>query len=242
MATWERPYWQKALMNDNNERKLVVESCNTYNEFLYAYPQKSNESLPIWENCQSHAYSSWIQSLTDGDGIQLTRMWQKQTVRTEFATQLHSYCGNLVFLCIKGSLTSCTSWPLWCMNVDVTSSNETGFLSSWYCWKWHAIFRICLSLDSYLIIFMNTRCMLIRRREVSFWSAIDRRLICNWIRCDGSDCTVVVFVAQCPNDFTEWPINFGQDLRAKQISGNEPWDRSIHWSGAILSFGKTPIW
>ena len=30
MAIWERPYWQKSMVNDNNERKFVVESCKTW--------------------------------------------------------------------------------------------------------------------------------------------------------------------------------------------------------------------
>ena len=80
--------------------------------------------------------------------------------------QLHScYCGNLVILCIKGSLTSCALCQVWCMNVDVTLSNQTTFHSSWYFGKWHAIFRICSSIDSYFIIFMSRRCMLIRYWE-----------------------------------------------------------------------------
>ena len=99
---------------------------------------------------------------TNGVGVQLTRKWRKQTVRAVFAMQLHScYCGNLVFLCIKGSLISCTLCQVWCMNVDVTLSNQTTFHSSWYSGKWHAIFRICLSLDSYFMIFMTRRHMLI---------------------------------------------------------------------------------
>ena len=80
--------------------------------------------------------------------------------------QLHScYCGNLVFLCIKGSLTSCTLCQVWCMNVYITLSNQTTFHSSWYSGKWHAIFRICLSLDSYFMIFMSKWRMLIRYWE-----------------------------------------------------------------------------
>ena len=30
MAIWERPYWQKSMVNDNSERKFVVESCKTW--------------------------------------------------------------------------------------------------------------------------------------------------------------------------------------------------------------------
>ena len=70
--------------------------------------------------------------------------------------QLHNcYCGNLVFLCIKGSLTSSTLCQVWCMNVDFILSNQTTFYSSWYSGKWHAIFKICLSLDSYFILFIT---------------------------------------------------------------------------------------
>ena len=70
--------------------------------------------------------------------------------------QLHNcYCGNLVFLCIKGSLTSSTLCQVWCMNVDFILSNQTTFYSSWYSGKWHAIFKICWSLDSYFILFIT---------------------------------------------------------------------------------------
>ena len=153
--------WWMTTMNANMLWRVAI-----HDEFLYVNPQNANESLPIWENCQSHAYSSSIQIFTNGVGIQLTRKWRKQTVRAEFAMQLHScYCRNLVFLCIKGSLTSYTLCQVWCMNVDVNLSNQTTFHSSWYSGKWHAIFRICLSLDSYFIIFMSRRRMLIRYWE-----------------------------------------------------------------------------
>ena len=80
--------------------------------------------------------------------------------------QLHNcYCGNLVFLCIKGWLTSSTLCQVWCMNVDFILSNQTTFHSSWYSGKWHAIFKICLSFDSYFIYIHYRRRMLIRYWE-----------------------------------------------------------------------------
>ena len=33
-AIWERPYWGKSMVNDNNERKFVVESGNTWWVFI----------------------------------------------------------------------------------------------------------------------------------------------------------------------------------------------------------------
>ena len=80
--------------------------------------------------------------------------------------QLHScYCGNVVFLCIKGAITFCTLCQVWCMNVDATLSNQTTSHFFWYSGKWHAMFRICLSLESYFIMFMSRQRMLIRYWE-----------------------------------------------------------------------------
>ena len=64
--------WWMTTMNANLLWRVAI-----HDEFLYVYPQKSNESIPIWETCQSHAYSSWIQGLINGVGVQLKRKWRK---------------------------------------------------------------------------------------------------------------------------------------------------------------------
>ena len=106
-----------------------------------------------------HQFKVWLTAMAYN--------WQEsdKSKQLEQSLRRSCYCGNLVFLCIKGSLTFCTLCQVWCMNVDVTLSDQTTFLCSWYCWEWHAIFRICLSLDSYFIIFMSRRRMLMRYWE-----------------------------------------------------------------------------
>ena len=84
--------------------------------------------------------------------IRMTTKWRKQPSWTEFSPHLLNFIRR-----IPSFMHECY------MNVHVILIHKATCLVSG---KWHAIFGICFSRDSYLI-FMNSRCVLTRYREQS---------------------------------------------------------------------------
>ena len=166
IAFTKRPHGEAT---DEKRRRIITTNAHLLSRIeihIMTLNRLIFETLPIHYQvkkaadllCINHEFKLSLTLLT---GIHPTRKWRKYPIWTEFATHLHScYCGNPVFLYVKGSWTSRASCPICYIYIDVILSNQTTSLSSSYSGKWHAIFRISLPPANNLI-FMNRRCALI---------------------------------------------------------------------------------